>query len=292
MNQPFIQHLQELRARLAWSALVLGLGATAGYVWREAILNWLQTPLHATLYYTNVTGAFEFLMQACLLVGAIVAMPVLVYNLVAFIRPALPRPVSNRQIVGVVAASCLLTVSGVLFAYYVSLPAVLHFLRTIDVQHLHPLIAADSYLSFVMSYLAVFAAMFQLPLLVLFIDRITPIPPAALRKWRRWVIIGAFAAALILPIAPDPVSQVMLALPVVVLYEISLWLVVLAHSRHHRPRRQASARQAPPPPAPQQRLPMAIAVPHHRRPQRPHRPPRMDPIRSAGPAVIDLREQH
>lgn len=287
MNQPFIQHVQELRARLAWSALVLGFGATVGYIWRDAILDWLQAPLHATLYYTNVTGAFEFLMQACLLVGILFAVPVLVYNLVAFVQPALPRPVSRRQIVGVVTASCLLTVSGVLFAYYVSLPAVLHFLRTIDVQHLHPLIAADSYLTFVMNYLAVFAAMFQLPLLMLFIDRITPIPPAGLRKWRRWVIIGAFAAALILPIAPDPVSQLMLALPVIVLYEISLWLVVLVHSRHTK------RHPAPPPPAPvrpaPQRLPMAIAVPHR---PRSHRPPRMEPIRSVGPAIIDLREQH
>ena len=288
MNAPFIEHVQELRARLAWSALVLGVGAAVGYVLRDVILDWLQAPLHATLYYTNVTGAFEFLMQACLLVGVIFAVPVLVYNLVAFVRPALPRPVSRGQIGGVVAASCVLTVSGVLFAYYVSLPAVLHFLRTIDVQHLHPLIAADSYLSFVMSYLAVFAAMFQLPLLVLFIDHITPIPPAALRKWRRWVIIGAFAAALILPIAPDPVSQLMLALPVVVLYEVSLWLVVLVHSRRHR--HQASPPPAPPrQPAPQ-RLPMAIAVPHQR--PRTQRPARMDPIRSAGPAIIDLRPKH
>jgi sec-independent protein translocase protein TatC len=287
MNQPFISHVHELRRRLAWSALVLGAGAGLGYLWRDQILDWLQSPLHATLYYTNVTGAFEFLAQACLLVGVLVALPVFVYNLVSFVRPALPARVSNRTIVGVVAASCLLTVAGVGFAYYVSLPAALHFLRTVDVKHLHPLIAADSYLSFVMNYLAVFAIIFQLPLITLFIDRFTPIPPAALSKWRRWVILGSFGAALILPIAPDPVSQLMLALPVVVLYEISIWLVVLAHAR--RSRRRKLDRPPEPTPGPQ-RLPMAIAVPNRTRPQVQRRTA-MDPIRTPRPQIIDLREQ-
>jgi sec-independent protein translocase protein TatC len=288
MNQPFIQHLHELRRRLTWSVLVLGAGAGLGYWQRDAILDWLQAPLHGTLYYSKIMGAFEFLMQACLLVGVLFAIPVLVYNLVAFVRPALPRPVSRRSIAGVVAASCALTVAGVLFAYYVSLPTVLHFLGTIDVSHLHPLIAADSYLSFVINYLAVFAAIFQLPLVLTFIDRITPLPPAKLKGLRRWIFIGAFAAGLILPVAPDPISQAMLALPVVVLYEISLWLVVW----QHRSRRRRAARQAPVYPAQLSKPPAPAPRP---RPQARPRPvdPAFAPVHPAftrAPRVIDLRE--
>jgi sec-independent protein translocase protein TatC len=270
-RQPFVQHLHELRRRLAASALVLGVGAGLGYLARDPILSWLQAPLHSSLYYTKVGGAFEFLMQACLLVGVVFAIPVLVYNLACFVRPALPQPVSRARLLGLVVASSFLTVGGIAFAYYLSLPAVLRFLSSIDVTHLHALIAADSYLSFVISYLAVFAAIFQLPLLITFIDRVTPIPPAFLKRWRKWVILGAFAAALILPIAPDPVSQVMLALPIVVLYEVSIWLVSWNHFRR-RPRH--SPQLAP--------VPASVPAPVPTRPQ-PQR-------RLAGPRVIDLRE--
>jgi sec-independent protein translocase protein TatC len=282
MNQPFIKHVQELRRRLMWCAIVLAIGAGVGYLLRDPILTWLQAPLHGKLYYSQVMGAFEFLMQACFLAGFIPAIPVIVYNLVSFVRPALPQPISRQQIFTIVAASSLLTVGGVLFAYYVSLPVVLRFLSSIDVSHLHPLIAANSYLSFVINYLAVFAAIFQLPLLMLFIDRITPIPPATLRKWRKWVILGAFAAAFILPIAPDPVSQVMLALPIIILYEVSIWLLVY----RHRPRRTPvpEVRQQPTRIGTQRPMTVVAAT---GRPDR--QAAGVDPFRVRRPKVIDMR---
>jgi len=281
--KPFVEHVQELRRRLAWSVFVLLVFSGVGYLVRDPILNWLQAPLHGNLYYSNVTGAFEFVMQACLLVGVLAAIPVVVYNLIAFIQPALKYPATRGQIAGVVVASCALAIGGVGFAYYVSLPAVLHFMSTIDVSHLHPLIAANSYLSFVIAYLGTFAAIFQLPLVILFIDRFTPLPPAGLRRWRKWVIIGAFGAALVLPIAPDPVSQVMLALPIVIQYELSIWLVVLAHRRRRRLE-----------PKPQPRSSATVAasssIPRPPRHVRPPRPVMESVVRAGHPRVIDLRE--
>jgi sec-independent protein translocase protein TatC len=267
-----------------WSVLVLCAGCAIGYMLRHEILAWLQAPLHASLYYNKVTGAFEFLMQACLLVGVLCCIPVAVYNLVGFVRPALPRPVSRWQILRLVGASCVLTVGGVLFAYYLSLPTVVHFLSNIDIANLHPLIAADSYLTFVMTYLAVFALIFQLPLIMTFIDRFTPLPPQRLKAWRKWVIIGAVGAGLILPIAPDPLSQLMLALPIIVLYEVTIWLIVAAHWRR-RPRRLPAPTTEPRPvPALE---PRAVAVPQTA--PRPRRVVRMDAVGSRG-GVIDLRQ--
>jgi len=291
MNQPFMEHVRELRRRLMVAAGVMLIGAGAGYVVRNPILAWLQAPLHGTLYYSQVLGAFNFLMQACLLVGLLPTIPVLVYNLIAFIQPALPRPVSKGQVIGMVAASSMLAAGGAAFAYYVSLPVVLHFLSHIAVSHLHPLIAADSYLNFVMNYLGVFALIFQLPLVLLFIDRIKPIPPASLKRFRKWVIAGAFGAALILPIAPDPVSQTMLALPVVVLYELSLWLVVLAH-RHRAHAAQLVPAHSLETVIPQSRPERAqTAEPVRPRSARP--PLAIDGFRfrPPGPPVIDLRQR-
>lgn len=186
---------------------------------------WLQAPLHSQLYYGRVTGAFEFVMQICFFVGVCLSLPMLVYQLISFIRPALPRPVSNRLVMLVVFSSCTLTVGGVAFAYYLTLPAVLHFLRYMAGNQLDAIIMADSYLNFVITYLGVFAVIFQLPLILLFIDRVTPLTPKRLGRWRKWVVIGSFGAGVILPITPDPLSQIMLALPVVVLYEVSIWLI-------------------------------------------------------------------
>jgi sec-independent protein translocase protein TatC len=225
VNQTFINHVHELRRRLSWSALVLFIGAGVGYIFRIQILVWLQAPLHSQLYYGRVTGAFEFVMQICFFVGLCLSLPMLVYQMIAFIRPALPRPVSNRLVLLVVCSSCMLTVGGVAFAYYLTLPAVLHFLRSMAGDQLNAIIMADSYLNFVITYLGIFAVIFQLPLIMLFIDRITPLTPKRLGKWRKWIVIGSFAAGIILPITPDPLSQIMLALPVIVLYEVSIWLI-------------------------------------------------------------------
>jgi sec-independent protein translocase protein TatC len=308
MKQTFLEHVHELRTRLAVSVGVLIVGAALAYAWRDQVLGWLQAPLHANLYYSDVMGAFSYLMQACLLVGLLLAVPVVVYNLIAFVRPALPRPVTRGQVAGLVAISYGLCLGGAAFAYYASLPLVLHFLSSVDISHLHPLIAAGSYLSFVIAYLAVFAIVFQLPLILLFIDRVTPIPPSTLKRWRKWVIIGAFGAAIILPIVPDPVSQITLALPIVILYEISLWLVVLAH-RRRTPRRAplppraqpartpVHQRQAVPQPLPRPRRPVMRPV-YDMAPTRPQpvvRPtkPAMKPVndRTVGrhSQVIDMR---
>jgi sec-independent protein translocase protein TatC len=250
---------------------------------REALLSWLQAPLHGKLYYSQVMGAFDYLMQACLLVGILPAVPVLIYNLVSFVRPALPGTLSRGQIMRIVASSTILTIGGVLFAYYVSLPLVLRFLSSIDVAHLHPLIAANSYLTFVINYLTVFAIIFQLPLVVLFIDRITPIPPARMQRWRKWVILGAFSAAFILPIAPDPVSQIMLAVPIVILYEASLWLLLF----RHRPRRMAAPIIVEPAVAAMDEAQPRSVVHANSRPQGARRV-RQDPLLARRSGVIDL----
>ena len=235
MNQPFIGHVHELKRRLFRSALVVFLVAGLAYFWHGQILGWLEAPLRQTLYYSRVTGAFEFIVQACLLTGLLAAAPILLYEMIAFIRPALPRPIKMRTVVSVIIMAMILIFGGVAFGYYISLPAALNFLGTIDASHLHPLLAADSYLTFVMNYLAVFGLVFLLPLLIMFYDSVSPLPPSKMVAIRKWIIVGAFAAALILPIAPDPISQVLLALPLIVMYEFSIICLRIRHWGHRSP---------------------------------------------------------
>ena len=277
-----VEHLLTLRARLSVPVAALLLGTALCYGFRDQLLVWLQAPLHATSNYSGVAGSYHYLLPACLLVGLLLSVPVVVYQLVS------PSP-------RLVALSCALTLVATILSYLVWLPLLLRFLTSAAIAHLHPLIAAGSYLGFVIACLAVSAVIVQLPLLLLVYDRHRPISPATLKRCRKWVVIGAFGAAIILPIVPDPVSQVMLALPVALVYELSLWMVVLVH--RHRAGRPAlalpartSARPVPAPratrPGPTSKRRTSRAV---TRPLQPVPRPVTDPTVGSRAPVIDMR---
>jgi sec-independent protein translocase protein TatC len=282
---PAYQHVRELRARIFWCVLALFIGAAIGYVFRAALIAFLERPLGESLFYTSPTGSFEFVMRVCFLVGFLFALPVIIYHLLRFIEPALPRAITLRLIITVITASFSLMVAGVAFGYFVSLPAALHFFNQVGTSNLKALITADRYFSFVVNYLAVFAAVFQLPLLLLLINRFTPLGPGTLGRYRRYVFVASFVVALITPSAPDPLSQVILAIPIIVLYEASIWLIWIANRRRpatHTPVPAAPlARRSRPAPRPIARARPAMP------PQQLARPVRPQPI--PAPATIDLR---
>jgi sec-independent protein translocase protein TatC len=235
-----LEHVHELARRLMGSVAILFSGAIAAYMLRLQIINYLQRPLHQTLYYTSPMGSFQFVMQVCLLCGALLALPVLLYNLLRFIEPAFTKTFSRKMVLGILSASLFLTFAGAGFAYYVTLPVALRFFSTVGTSDLHPLISVNEYFSFILGYLATFALVFQLPLALLFMDHIRPIGPSPLRKKRPLVYVGAFAISLIMPSSPDPLSQVSLAIPIIALYELSILLIW----RQDRRRRRAAAKVA------------------------------------------------
>jgi Sec-independent protein secretion pathway component TatC len=274
VNQRFSRYLQILPRPLLWvSPLVLG-GILLGYLLQNGVLSAITALLHGGMYISQPTGTALYTMQATLLGAVVISIPAAVYGLISAVRPILPWPVTTRQIAKLIAGSYILTAASVIFAYCVSLPATLQLLQTTNIQQLHTLVATSSYVSFAMGYIAVTAIVMQLPLLLLLIDRGAPLNLEALGRRRKWVVIVAFGAALILPVAPDPLSQLLLALPIVVMYEASFWMVVLAH-RPVRWRVLAmafSARVKPPAkPKPAAQLPQV-------------------PAKRLRPGVIDLRK--
>lgn len=239
-EQTAIDHLRELWLRTLYCVGVLIVGGVLGYVFRQHIINFLQRPLGQQLYYTSPMGSFNFVMQVCLLIGFLVALPVVSYNLLRFIEPALKKRLSSRLVLIVLVSSFVLAVGGAAFGYYLTLPFALRFFGQVGTSSLRPLISVNQYFSFIIGYLGTFAAVFQLPLLLLFINHITPFKPGGLTKWRKYVYIGAFAISLIMPSSPDPLSQVSLAIPIIVLYEVSAMLIWLAN----RKRRTTGKKQA------------------------------------------------
>ena len=256
--------------RLLVSVSVLLAGSGVGYLYHAPLVIWLQRPLGEQLYFTAPAGAFQYILLVSLLVGVLMATPVFIYELVSFVAPALPDPGLLRRRVGrTITAGTLLAVAGMAFAYYVILPVGLHFFASFSLPSLRPLITAGDYLSFAAGCLLTFAVLFQLPLLLDLYDRVKPIPPGTLRRHHTHVIVGSLVVALLLPFTYDPLSQFLIALPIVALYELTAaWLWI----KHRKQLRQVGVRDHAPvaEPLPAQSASSGLAegraVPRRRRP--------------------------
>jgi sec-independent protein translocase protein TatC len=219
---PFIAHMHELRRRLFYVVLALLAGSAVGYHFHAEVLHILIAPLNQKLYYSNPAGGLDFIFKVCLLFGMLVTLPAAVYNIIKFITPAVPER-ARINLVIILFTSVSLAAIGISFAYFFSLPAALHFLSSFtESSQVSPLIFAGEYLTFVMVYLLSFAVMFQVPLIVAFVNKIKPLTPAGMMKSQRFVILGSFVVAAILTPTPDPLNQVIMATPMVLLYQLSV----------------------------------------------------------------------
>jgi len=253
-SQTFHDHIKELRRRLMLVILAIGISGGIAFWLYRPILVQLQRPLGQTLFYTSPAGSFNFIMKLSLLIGFFVALPVAIYHLVRFIEPALPKPITKSMLVKVIGASFLLASSGIAFAYFIMIPLSLHFFAGYSSAEIKPLISANEYLTYVINNFLMFAVAFQIPLLVLFINWITPLKPGKLLKYQRHVIVGAFGIALVLPFTYDPASQFIVALPIIALYYVSIVLLVIANRKKKASYKHAvqpqSKRSTPKVPAP------------------------------------------
>jgi sec-independent protein translocase protein TatC len=263
--------LRLLESRLVIAVLLVAGILIAGYALHGATLAWVAGALQGSLFITQPTDTPLFVTQASIFLAALLAIPFVVYIIIASVRPILPWPVTTGQIAKLIGFSFGLTLVGCAVGYYITLPATLALLAGANIQQLHTLVVTSSYISYVMGYLLISALVIQLPLLLLLIDHGAPLDLAKLTHRRKWVIIGTFGTVLILPLAPDPLSQLLLGLPIVVVYEVTFWAVWLLHrgiswklpilklSKPARPARKQPA--SPPVLKPQQVAPRKLPKP-------------------------------
>lgn len=227
----FSDHLRELFVRIGWSLFVLLAASLVVYEFYEPILDILRAPLGTTLYYSNPAGSFSFIMRICLMGALLVTIPVIVYNIIMFVRPAFKKVISKKRIIMTVMFSAMLACAGALFAYYIILPGSLKFFAGFQVEGLDALISADNYLNYVVSIMTTFIIMFQIPLLLLFIDHVKPIKPSKLFKSEKYIVLASVAFALLTPFSFDILTMVLIALPAIVLYNLSIAMVLLQQKR-------------------------------------------------------------
>lgn len=240
-----LEHIRELQVRLAITFGVLAAAGVLAYFFYNPILDFLRMPLDKPLFYNTPAGSFSFIMRICLVAAVAVTVPLIVYNLIMFARPAFPSVFTRIRVYILTFASVILSAAGIAFGYYVIIPGALHFFSGFQVHGLSAMISADSYLNFVINALLTFVLVFQLPILVLLADRIKPISPGSMLKGEKWALVGSLVIALLVPFAFDLWTQLMIAAPIFVLYNLAFVLVCIQHAFVNRkPRTAKQALQA------------------------------------------------
>ena len=231
-----VEHLDELRTRIFVCLGALLIGLIVGYVIHDHLIHWLNRPLPQGRVGRPITfGVAEpFLtsFKISLYAGFLLALPVILWQAWAFFAPALEE-MNQRRVVWFVFLATALLAAGIVFGYFVALPAAVHYLTNYD-KHLYDIrIRARDYYSFATMVMLAMAAVFQLPIVVVALTRLGILSTARLRRERR---VGYFAVACIAVALPgiDPVTTVIEAIPLLILFELSIWLSVLFDRRSAR----------------------------------------------------------
>jgi sec-independent protein translocase protein TatC len=227
-----VEHLGELRSRLMIMLLALAGGFALAYGFHHELLHWLNQPLppgRRRPVTFGVAEPFTTSLKVSLYAGFALALPVILWQLWSFLAPAID-PRTERAISGLVLFASGLFVSGVAFAYKLVLPAAVHYLTTYDAGFYNIQIRASSYYSFTVLTLLAIGLVFELPVFVLALVRIGALTSAKLRSNRR---TGYFVMAVLAVALPglDWVTTAFEIVPLITLFELSIWLSVLFERR-------------------------------------------------------------
>ncbi len=226
-RQTFLEHLHEFRNRLFIMALVLVGGTLIGYSWHDQLIQFLITPLGGQkLIYLTPGGGFDFIFKVSLYVGCALAIPVGIYQLYRYLRPVMGIR-GQRLTPLVLILSNVLAIAGMTFGYFVALPAALRFLTGFGGEYIEAALTASSYLNFVVAYMLGLALLFQLPLILLFLNATNgPLKPRQLFISEKYVVLGVFILAAIITPTPDIANQTIVAAPVLGVYQLGIGLVL------------------------------------------------------------------
>ncbi len=246
---PFLDHLEELRWRILYSLLAIVLATLAGWfiVERVDVLGLLMHPIAplvpgGKLKFTSPTDPFFITLKFAFVVGLVLASPVVVYQVWAFLAPALYDR-EKRLIVPALSVGVVLFLGGAAVAYLWVLPRALRVLFSFQQSVLEPIITADKYFGFAAQLMIAFGIVTELPLVIVILAALGLVTPQFLARNRRYaVVIAALAAALLTP--PDAVSMLLMMVPMWLLYEISIlcaWVVTKRRARRERARAASTA---------------------------------------------------
>lgn len=223
---PFTAHLEELRKRLIVCFIAVGIGFVAAYGFKEKLFQVLTAPLIKvmksgdTLIFTNLPEAFFAYLKVSFLAGLMLAAPVILYQFWMFVAPGLYKR-ERRVLLPIVFLSTLFFLGGALFGYFFVFPWGFKFFLGFATEHIRPLPSMREYLSFSAMMLLAFGIVFEMPLVLMAMARLGIVSVDFLKKNRKYAILLFFIVGAILT-PPDVVTQIMMAVPLMVLYEFSI----------------------------------------------------------------------
>lgn len=227
----FLGHFQELRKRLIWSVIAVAIGAIICFIFRDWLVYYLKLPAgNPELIRTEVTEMLAIYMRISLFGGIALAMPYITYHIIMFISPALNQR-EKRYIYLILPWIALMFLGGVAFGYFILLPPALNFLFEFGSGVATPMFKIGNYISVVTRLLLAIGLVFEMPVVTTFLAKIGIVKPQWLADKRRMAIIFAFILAAIITPTFDPINQSLVAIPLVILYEMSIWLAKLVYPK-------------------------------------------------------------
>jgi len=223
---PFTAHLEELRKRLITVFIAIGVGFVVAFGFKERLFKILVQPLVGvmeegeTLIYTGLPEAFFTYLKVAFLAGLIVASPIILYQFWMFVAPGLYKN-ERRLMMPIVLLSSFFFIGGALFGYFIVFPWGFKFFLGFATETIRPLPSMKEYFGFSAKLLLAFGLVFELPLVLTFMAKLGIVSVDFLKKNRKYALLLFFAGAAILT-PPDVITQVMMALPLMVLYEVSI----------------------------------------------------------------------
>ena len=226
--QPLMSHLEELRNRLIKASLAVVAGAIAAFVFREWIFDLIVAPYQdiaaeRDLVFFRPTEAFSLYMRLSLFGGFVAASPVVIWQVWAFIAPALTRR-EKRVVIPIVLVLVLLFLAGLVVGYW-SLGRGLGFLLDFGGDQLEPVIGGNDYLSFAMRFLLVFGLSFEFPVFLYAAAAVGAVTWRKLAAGRRWAVLLIVTVGAVITPSGDPLTLLLLSVPLYLLYEATIWIV-------------------------------------------------------------------
>lgn len=236
-----VEHLEELRRRLMWSLLFFLGGLLLAFAQRKFFLDLVNYPhrwamqhlgLPSTQYVFRYQDAFISQFKICTLFGFVLAFPFILHQILRFVTAGLFLQERRKLLCLYLPSFLILFLSGASFAYFFLIPYGLHFLALFGTQvGLTPMINFNDYTSFFLLLVLVTGCIFELPLLMALLVRLSVISASVWRAKRRVAVLTMFIVAAVVTPTPDPFNQLLLALPLIILYEIGIWLSVWIEKR-------------------------------------------------------------
>ena len=227
-KQPLTSHLQELRKRLIVSFIAVAVGFVICYAFSENLFAILSKPLlkmmpsGGTLVFTSVAEAFFTYMKVAFIAGIILTSPFVLFQVWAFVAPGLYRD-EKRYVIPFVAAGSFFFMLGILFAYFVAIPVGFKFLLGYATDFIKPMPSMKEYLSFSIKFLLAFGLVFEFPVVLILLARIGVVDAKTMARHRKYAILLIFIFAAVMT-PPDIISQLLMAIPLMGLYELSILL--------------------------------------------------------------------